>query len=427
MSSSSEITSQLSLRELLSEPERLNEQKKQISNSIIKQSFENYNSFLNISTTNSIIYKKTNYIFNQLNVLQKKLKEFKQTTDDFYQNANIISKERSNSRISLLHYDKILSLVEIPHLTDVCIRNGLYSEALDLDDYTRQIFRANPDIPILLPLKNETEKNIYNLINRLILLLRSEIEDYSTCLKVITHLRRIGILNENELRKLFLQQRIYYFNSILKNLKKTNTYQYLIEYTENLKNELFKIVMQYYSVFPQDVHKIDDLSSCIFHIIQEYLNILNIYLNKINSGEEMRKLMKQCLFCAQTLSKIGSDITGLIIPIFYKQIERLFTEKLNNGIDKFKKSLKNYKKSNIDEIIITDEKQQLLKCIPVAELTNDILISLNELAQCAPLGIKESITKIMINSLNNVIEIFKQQNGTRFIEQKVIFILYTTN
>ena len=40
-------------------------------------------------------------------------------------------------------YRQLLDLLEIPHLMDTCVRNGLYEEALDLSDYVTTLVKRH--------------------------------------------------------------------------------------------------------------------------------------------------------------------------------------------------------------------------------------------------------------------------------------------
>src|SRR5690606_23675923 len=152
---------------------------------------------------------------------------------------------------------------------------------------------------------------IQTLLSRLITNLRSNIE-IPTCINIVAHIRRMGILNDYELKILFIQQRILYLDSITQEMRNTNPYHYLMKYTEVLRNELFKIVTQYQAVFSNHV-MVDDsiLSSCIMHVVHPYLEQLKSNIAKISQGEELLKLLLECMSCGQTLAKVGADIRGL--------------------------------------------------------------------------------------------------------------------
>jgi len=40
-------------------------------------------------------------------------------------------------------------VLELPHLMDVCARNELYEEALDLESYARTLYQRHSDVPLL--------------------------------------------------------------------------------------------------------------------------------------------------------------------------------------------------------------------------------------------------------------------------------------
>ena len=112
------------------------------------------------------------------------------------------------------------------------------------------------------------------------------------CLKVISYLKRIGTFDEKELRLCFLHNRTLFLNSVLSNIPTTNTFTYvsssltllvkfrfqtdgefsskrknffslpeiffflpssqLSKLTDESRNQLFDILTQYRTVFPDD-------------------------------------------------------------------------------------------------------------------------------------------------------------------------------
>ncbi|KAF8757506.1 hypothetical protein HU200_010821 [Digitaria exilis] len=107
-----------------------------------------------------------------------------------------------------------------------CIRNGNYDEALDLEAFVSKISKLHPDLPVVQGLAAEVKKTVQSLISQLLQKLRSNIQ-LPECLRIVAHLRRIGVFGESELRLQFLRCREAWLSGILEDLDQRNVYDYL--------------------------------------------------------------------------------------------------------------------------------------------------------------------------------------------------------
>ncbi|KAF8660973.1 hypothetical protein HU200_057308 [Digitaria exilis] len=147
---------------------------------------------------------------------------------EFVESAQQILEERKLNQTLLANHSTLLDLLEIPQTdwTRMCIRNGNYDEALDLEAFVSKISKLHPDLPVVQGLAAEVKKTVQSLISQLLQKLRSNIQ-LPECLRIVAHLRRIGVFGESELRLQFLRCREAWLSGILEDLDQRNVYDYL--------------------------------------------------------------------------------------------------------------------------------------------------------------------------------------------------------
>jgi len=488
--------------ELQQEPQRLQEHCGQLKSQLLNSCVDEYDHFLATQQALTETNTQLSELTEQLSQLSSQiLPKFQQDALHFMQTvAPEIKRERTRIKQCSTLYDSIAQLLEIPQLAENCIQNELYSEALDLEEFTRKLARnhvasallennsnndagaaivtTQPNITsstlILEQLAQETSTIVLNSVMRKLLVhLRSAI-NVPMCLKMLTHLRRLNVLSERELRILFLQSRCSYVqHQVIASVprKSMSPYQYLSQVTDILKLQVFEMVTQYQALFPNTAvlsssssiaaHVGSPSSSgsspsimnspsatlsldaaveakkgaqaaesivsvCITHLIYPYIELLKQDLQRITSGEEINNLMKQCLYCGQTLARIGADFRGLLVPLFVQRVRQMFEQQLNDAIDTFCKHNEHsfkwceYKIPSISSHQQLQQQQlegnpfapprSLLAFPQLAEFTNDLLRALNELRLCAPLQLYPQLNKILLDKLQSVVERTQQVN-----------------
>ncbi|KAL0480777.1 hypothetical protein AKO1_006927 [Acrasis kona] len=402
------------------------------------------------SNTSSTTVKNDGLVFDSLQEFKSSLDQF-QNSDQLYQN-----KKQSN-KLSLENFKQLASLLEIPQLTETCVRNDLYGEALELDDALRNMCRNNPDLEIVEKLKNETQQCVAWLTNKLISTLKSRTCNVPVCLKNVSYLRRMQVCHsEKELRILFLQCRSHHLQEKLMsqplqpNIDQERIYDTLSHITDTLKTQMFEIIMQYQAVFPtsqsqqqqqqqiqtpvpatpstpsmnesaaifgsEDVDVI--LSSCTVHMVQLYLPVLQYHLQRYGkgtlTGESCAKLLEQIMYCGHRLARLGADFRPIVAQMFVERVIRVFEEGCKDAVSRFSKSMSDYRWSqslnkvtpspsvpvnSFEEGINNTPPKVLLSHLPLAELLNDGLIMLNELRHCCPMECRAQLIQIFCDHL----------------------------
>ncbi|KAL8554793.1 hypothetical protein ACS0TY_002835 [Phlomoides rotata] len=170
---------------------------------------------------------------------------------EFVKSAEHILEKRKMNQTLLANQSNLLDLLEIPQLTDTCVRNGNYDEALDLEAFVAKFTTMHPKIPVIQALVAEVQQTTQSLLAQLLLKLQSNIQ-LPECLRIIGYLRRIGVFSEYEMRLQFLRCREAWLSRLLDDLDQRNPYDYLKGMVNCHRMHLFDVVNQYRAIFADD-------------------------------------------------------------------------------------------------------------------------------------------------------------------------------
>jgi hypothetical protein len=381
------------------------------------------------------------------------LQDFKASLETFQNSDQLYQSKKHSNKLALDNFGHLVSLLEIPQLTETCVRNDLYTEALELDNAVKNMCRGNPDLILVEQLKNETQKCISWLINKLLSTLRSRACNVPVCIKVVGLLRRMQVCrSERELRIMFLQSRCYYIQDRLKRSlgrvqEDERAYDFLSSITDAVKTQMFDIIMQYQSSFtltqqqqlssPSTLDSsgsFDDnddvLPSCTVHLLYDYLQILSHHLQKCDqsalNGESCAKLLEHSMYCGHRLAKIGADFRPTISQMFIERVIRFFQINMKDAVHRFSHSMQNYRWQAPSKTLNLQQQQHqdgnnevlspprsLLAHLPLAELLNDGLSALNELRHCCPMECRTNLIRIFCDEfLTEVVQVLLSVSET---------------
>lgn len=149
---------------------------------------------------------------------------------DFVSQAQKITSKSQLNKLALQHYTRLLELLEIPQLMDMCVRNGLYEEALQLDGFVQKLKKAYSTLRVVSDVVEEVRRCTDVMIFQLHHELRSNNVQLPVCLRIIGYLKRLGIYSERELRLSFLQSRGSWLHSTLSSIPINQPYTYVYSY-----------------------------------------------------------------------------------------------------------------------------------------------------------------------------------------------------
>ncbi|ONL94470.1 oligomeric Golgi complex component-related protein [Zea mays] len=198
-----------SIERLHKEPELLRVDAERVRRQMQEVAVENYAAFIAASEALSFVRAQLESFDGHLEAMIEEIPNLTSGCTEFVESAQQILEERKLNQTLLANHTTLLDLLEIPQLMDTCIRNGNYDEALDLEAFVSKIWKLHPDLPVVQGLATEVKKTVQSLVSQLLQKLRSNIQ-LPECLRIVAHLRRIGVFSESELR---LQGSLAFWNS----------------------------------------------------------------------------------------------------------------------------------------------------------------------------------------------------------------------
>ncbi|KAF8661191.1 hypothetical protein HU200_057306 [Digitaria exilis] len=351
---------------------------------------------------------------------------------EFVESAQQILEERKLNQTLLANHSTLLDLLEIPQLMDTCIRNGNYDEALDLEAFVSKISKLHPDLPVVQGLAAEVKKTVQSLISQLLQKLRSNIQ-LPECLRIVAHLRRIGVFGESELRLQFLRCREAWLSGILEDLDQRNVYDYLKGMVTCHRVHLFDVVNQYRAIFNNDKSGNEEnydgglLFSWAMQQVSNHLTTLQVMLPNISEGGSLSNILDQCMYCAMGLGLVGLDFRGLLPPIFENAVLNLFSKNMSTAVENFQVVLDSHRWVPMPSVGfvangVVDETSDdvtppsvLMEHPPLAVFVNGVSAAMNELRPCAPLSLKDVLAQEVVKGLQAVSDSLVRYNAMRML------------
>ncbi|KAL6623328.1 hypothetical protein ACP70R_033207 [Stipagrostis hirtigluma subsp. patula] len=417
-----------SIERLHKEPELLRVDAERVRRQMQEVAVENYGAFIAASEALSFVRAQLEGFDRHLEALIEEIPNLTSGCTEFVESAQQILEERKLNQTLLANHSTLLDLLEIPQLMDTCIRNGNYDEALDLEAFVNKISKLHPDLPVIQGLAAEVKKTIQSLISQLLQKLRSNIQ-LPECLRIVAHLRRIGVFSESELRL----QKEAWISGILDDLDQRNVYDHLKGMVACHRKDLFDVVNQYRAIFNNDKSGSEEnydgglLFSWAMQQISNHLATLQVMLPNITEGGSLSNILDQCMYCAMGLALVGLDFRGLLPPIFENAVLNLFSKNMSAAVENFQVVLDSHRWVPMPSVgfvangLVDDTSDDvtppsvLMEHPPLAVFVNGVSAAMNELRPCAPLSLKEALAQEVVKGLQAVSDSLVRYNAMRML------------
>ncbi|KAL6544338.1 conserved oligomeric Golgi complex component [Orobanche gracilis] len=402
------------------EPELLRVDAERIRWQMQEVAVGNYRAFIAAADALLEIREEVSSIDKHLESLIAEIPKLTSGCTEFVDSAEHILETRKMNQILLANHSTLLDLLEIPQLMETCVRNGNYDEALDLETFVAKLTTMHPKIPVIQALAAEVRQTTLSLLNQLLQRLKSNIQ-LPECLRIIGYLRRIGVLNEYEMRLQFLGCREAWLTGILDDLDQRNPYEYLKGLIQCHRMHLFDVVNQYRAIFADDTSGSEEnyggglLFDWAMHQITLHLKTLKIMLPKISDGGSLSNILDQCMYYA---------------------VLNLFSKNMRTAVENFQLVLDSHRwvplpavgfpVSSLNEGSRDDvtPPSNLMEHPPLAIFINGVSAAMNELRPCAPLSLKNMVAQELVKGLQSVSDSLLRYNTTRMLRENesVLFI-----
>ncbi|KAG8871077.1 hypothetical protein FRB97_009101 [Tulasnella sp. 331] len=433
----------LSLPQLLQEPATLASEASFLTSELTNLCHSQYATFLSLHDASTALSTSFASFSSSLSALVGAVPNLEAQCNSFAQETRTLRSERRKVTTVLEHHEKLLDILEIPQLIDTCVKNGYYQEALDLAAHTKSLVKEFPTISIVRSVEAEVATSINQMHSQLLHLLQ-EPAKLPALFKAVNFLRRMGVLDEEELALVFLTSRGAYMQGLFEVIERERTMdaaRFLKKWIDLWREGLYDVVTQFTSIFlerPQPAshsptqHHPSNLRPFLVAFthtfIQKLLNILSIIVPTISDSPALSSLLTQLSYCSASFGRIGLDFRGLFPPIF----EQTALENFRRGVDTACGSLRGSLDAAAGKgravklpttwLVTADAlneppqvplslptgsstyipPSQITSFPPLAQLMNALLATLNSLRLLAPTSILPSLLIALDSSLNSV-------------------------
>jgi len=414
------------LQQLDQEPKRLAETIRELESKIKAVSVKNCDihirslgNLVTVRDGSKELAKNASGIHGILNDLSSDLTEFRVI------GTSIFEKYKRNMR-ALSHHVQLLELLELPQLMETCSRNNLFDEALDLSSFANTLQKRHHAISaetsggkeIIFKVAKDVGDSTVLMRNQLLQQLRQQI-NLPSCLRVISYLKRLDAQDklregkspakETSLRFQFLECRDAYVTSLVNDdasMIGTRPYQSISKLIERCRVSWFDVITQYKAIFGSgetSIHELYEdegiLSRWISGKMIEFLVVLGAALDNIDDLGSIANLLEQSMYFGLSLSRVGVDFRSLLVKPFQQRILAIMSLHWRISMDRCQSILEggnwgeplpaprrtNTPSEDVDNIVDDSllPPNSLLQFPIIAETTNDILSSFNQLRQCA--------------------------------------------
>jgi len=394
-----------SLERLQKEPDLLRVEAKRHENSIEKLACEHYHGFVAAAETIHNVNGMAVDMAGSLRSIGNTLPKLSNGCDTFATEAHQIAKERKTNRLMLTHHKELVELLEVPQLMDTLVRNGFYEQALELQSFALNLGRLHQKLPIVQSIVEEVNQTAKAMRLQLLQLLQSDVQ-LAVCLRAVGYLRRLEDNTEEELRTCFLECRDKWLQEMLADIPDDNASTYLVKLADQHRVHLFDIITQYHSIFGDELDTKPQGGGFLSHWvrirIETFVHNIESMLPQVVDSALLSNVLKQCMYCGLSLSRVGADFRVLLLPIFSRHILELLQGNLDALQQHFEAALDGFDwvaASRVQARSVEDATEQvanmapleLLEHAPLAAATNYLLMCFNDLRQCTPYALKDDM------------------------------------
>jgi hypothetical protein len=345
--------------------------------------------------------------------LLEKLPTFSATCSAFLKEAESITTARTRNSLTVKHYSTLIEILEIPHLMDMCVRNAFHEEALQLLAHVTRLQKKYGNVPVINSIAADVDHCSRQMLAGLLAQLQCDVQ-LPACLRIIGYLRRLEAFGEMPLRVQFLQARDGWLQTVLDAIPAADAYTYITKVVEASRVHLFDVITQYKAVFSHvtDASAGDASSSLltgwVMQRVGRFLAVLDEHLPRLT--DRINSVLSQCMHFALSLGRVGLDFRTLLPPLFERTVSELFVAQLGGAVAALDDTLQTFVLAHYPSIGTFGPDTfglsetpivplSLMTHTPLANFTNDLLAAFNDLRECAPIAIADTVGQQLHDSL----------------------------
>ncbi|EIN14257.1 Dor1-domain-containing protein [Punctularia strigosozonata HHB-11173 SS5] len=454
----------LPLPDLLAEPASLSSTSAQLTNALTTLCHTQYPTFLSLHSASTSLSSTLTSLQSSLGSLLTALPTLQSSAQSFSAQTAPLLKQRQQALLVKAHSERLGALLDLPRLFEASARAGALGDALDISSYTDSLARKFPDVPLVQDIHAEVNAAQRSLLAQLLESLSAPGRGRLPQLfKSVGFLRRMKVLEEEELAQAFLNGRTGVLESSLHAIELTEDAdghsRYMKKYVDTWREGVHDLVTQYTTIFlsPSSSHSVLStaphspssakahtpslapasdlettltlqalLSATSTRLLNHLLAKLRQHVSAIRAKDPaaLSALLTQMTYCAGAFARIGMDFGLLIAPIFVDAVRNGFKEELDDAAEALSSRFRQAKdakwlitpsmagqppepdveaiKSSPTHVV----PQILASFPPLALFTNSILTALNGLRLLAPVQLLLFSSQSLDDALNSVSLVF---------------------
>lgn len=402
---------------LAREPSALLEEQDQLRRQIEETAVANYGSFITTADCLTGVTRDLAAMITSLDALEAQLPSLQANAEEFRKTGTALLARRDALRRLQETQSSLLDILELPTLMDTCIRGGNYDEALDLRSYANKLALVYGDVPVINILTKEVAAGAELMLEQLLSRLSDAIQ-LPECLRIIGYVRRLGMLQEKQLRVAFLRRREAWILSSIAELESDGrtAYDHLKRLTDVYRVQVFDVAMQYKALFSEGPKILETWAD---RQIAAYLTSLSRLLPGLTDGGALASVLDHVMYCGASLGRVGMDFRPLVLPLFESAALAMFSSGIAASTRSLTQTLPTHRW--VKTAVPVDHKDEatskLMQHPPLAIYTNGLLAALNELRLCAPASLRDATTKLLQESLHSVASTLRDVSTCRSLTE----------
>ncbi|RLN61542.1 hypothetical protein BBP00_00005338 [Phytophthora kernoviae] len=441
-----------SLDELKKEPWRLQIQADNTAEQLRNLVLKNYHVFIQSNQCAAIVKDDLVELKEETTQIEAAIPELQKYCATFQKEVADVVSKHGDIQFVFEHYLQLTELLEIPQLLEACIHNELFDSALDVIQFANETFQvdekaeAAPNV-VIECLVREVAQMTTTMREKLLQKLREDLQ-LALCVRIVGYLRRLDALARNDgevavnsveyekqLKEEFLTCRNVWLSSLSRGISSSDPYQYIIQVIDVKRTSWFDLITQYSAIFGSENvdGKVDPpLCRWATTTVANFIQILMKQLPKIDDFSSIATILEQSLFFGGSLGRVGVDFRAVLVVYFEDHVLNLMTEYWRAACREFQENLNAHSVSSSSgssfsapsktPIVIASYRSssngasgnfffasrsaaassdgedysppRCLMSFPVlAEFTNALLSSLNELRLCTIMSLQNRLGK----------------------------------
>lgn len=357
----------LHLSDLKSEPAKLNSSSAQLTNVLITLCHTSYPTFLSVHQSVNTLSASLDAFSSSLDSLISVLPVVEQKAKGFLEEVKDVQAERKKMKVVVENLGRVEEIVGVGTVVEGCVRSGWYGEAVEVEMRVANLARKlDPDgRGVVWDVKAEVDQRIRSMVGDLLNGLReSGMNKLPVLFKTVGFLRKMGVLDEEEIAQAFLSCRLGCLKRSLEDLEVerrtsgaltpvTPSFQqssvtisgerYLKRYVDLWREGVYDLVSQFTTIFleratssPETTEFLHSLlTTYTTHLLSVLLGTLEVTLPAVQDPSALNSLLTQLTYCATSFSRIGLDFRWIIGGLFEDAVRTSVVKGFREARDKF--------------------------------------------------------------------------------------------